>query len=282
MNYRHAFHAGNHADVFKHIILTRLIALLSRKEAPFVYLDTHAGVGIYDVHGNEASRTGEWLEGIDVLMKCPEPSDLLKDYMHVIHQLNSLHDFRYYPGSPMIAQCLLRSQDRLILNEKHTDDGALLKSNFQHDPRVSIHQRDGWLLPNALLPVPEKRALVLIDPPFEQAHEWLSCVNTMKQAIKKMRQAIVVVWYPIKDRKQLNHFYLQMKDSGVPTLLKAEFMVNQADNSLGLNGSGLLIANPPWGLLHELSSLLPFLVHSISSGKGRWSLDWLIEEASKT
>src|SRR5690606_7204683 len=199
MNYRHAFHAGNHADVLKHLLLTRLIALLSRKEAPFAYLDSHAGVGLYDLHGDQASRTGEWLEGVARLLQAEQPPALLSDYIQLLRAMNPDGVLRYYPGSPELARQLSREQDRLHLNEKHPEDGRLLKDNRKGDRRVAVHNGEGWHVPRALLPTREKRMLMLIDPPFEQLDELERCVQALAEAIGRMRQAIVAIWYPIKD-----------------------------------------------------------------------------------
>src|SRR5450830_365322 len=166
MNYRHAFHAGNHADVFKHLTLTRLIALMSRKEQPFAYLDTHAGIGLYDLQGDQANRTGEYLEGIARLWGKSDLPPLTADYMRVLHEMNPDGQLRYYPGSPGLARRLTRPQDRVLLNEKHPEDGVLLKDNMKGDRRVKVHLGEGWHVPRAMLPVQEKRALMLIVPPF--------------------------------------------------------------------------------------------------------------------
>ena len=206
MNYRHAFHAGNHADVLKHLVLSRIFALLSRKEAPFAYLDSHAGVGLYDLAGDQASRTGEWLQGIARIWQAETRPALLDDYLGVIRSLNPDGALRYYPGSPELARQLTREQDRLQLNEKHPEDGALLKDNMSGDRRVAVHRGEGWHVPRALMPTREKRVVLLIDPPFEQADELSRCVTALKEALGRMRQTIGVIWYPIKDERQLKRF----------------------------------------------------------------------------
>jgi 23S rRNA (adenine2030-N6)-methyltransferase len=183
MNYRHAFHAGNHADVFKHLTLTRLIALMSRKEQPFAYLDTHAGIGLYDLQGDQASRTGEYLEGIARLWGQPDLPALTADYMKVLHDMNPDGQLRYYPGSPELARRLTRPQDRVMLNEKHPEDGVLLKDNMAGDRRVKVHLGEGWHVARAMLPVQEKRAVMLIDPPFEQLDEMQRCAASLKEAV---------------------------------------------------------------------------------------------------
>jgi 23S rRNA (adenine2030-N6)-methyltransferase len=278
MNYRHAFHAGNHADVLKHYVLSRLIALLSRKEAPFAYLDSHAGVGLYDLQGDQASRTGEWLQGIDRLWRAEDVPDPLLDYLEVIRAINPDGVLRHYPGSPELARMLTREQDRLHLNEKHPEDGRLLKENMHGDRRVAVHLGEGWHVPRALLPTREKRALLLIDPPFEQADEQERCVQALNEAIGRMRQAVVAIWYPIKDLNQLKRFYRDLQKSAAPKLLRIELYVQSADDAQRLNGSGLVISNPPWGLEEELKQILPWLTSLLRQGQDGWRVDWLIEE----
>ncbi len=280
MNYRHAFHAGNHADVLKHYVLTRLIALLSRKEAPFAYLDSHAGIGLYDLRGDQASRTGEWLEGIARLWQASDVPDPLLDYLEVIRAMNPDGELRHYPGSPELARLLTREQDRLHLNEKHPEDGRLLKENMHGDRRVAVHLGEGWYVPRALLPTREKRALLLIDPPFEQVDEMERCAQSLSEAISRMRQAVVAIWYPIKDLRQLSRFYRDLQKSKAPKLLLVELYVHPTDEAARLNGSGLVISNPPWGLEDELKQILPWLADLLGQSQGGWRLDWLIEENS--
>ena len=281
MNYRHAFHAGNHADVLKHLVLSRLLALLAKKDAPYAYLDSHAGIGLYDLRGDQASRTGEWLDGIQRVWQADDVPALFDDYLGVIRALNPNGQLRYYPGSPEVARELSREQDRLQLNEKHPEDGLLLKANMKYDRRVAVHLGEGWHVPRALLPTEQKRAVLLIDPPFEQADELQRCAQAMKESIARMRQAVVAIWYPIKDQRQLKRFYQDLQGTGAPKLLRIELLVHAADNAdVGLNGSGLAIANPPWGLEDELRAVLPWLGQNLGQTQGGWKLDWLIEEKS--
>ncbi|WP_282281289.1 23S rRNA (adenine(2030)-N(6))-methyltransferase RlmJ [Pseudomonas sp. PS02302] len=278
MNYRHAFHAGNHADVFKHAILLRLAALLARKETPFVYLDSHSGVGRYDLAGDQASRTDEWREGIGRLWTLESAPAAFVGYREAVAALNPDGALRYYPGSPELMRQALRPQDRLLLNELHPEDGRLLKENMARDRRVAVHQKDGWLLPRALLPVPERRALLLIDPPFEKADELERCVKAIAEAIGRLRQTVIMLWYPIKDRRQLRRFHAGLQASGAPKLLNVELLIRAADDATRLNGSGLAIVNPPWGLEEELRDLLPWLAKHLAQGESSWRLDWLIAE----
>ena len=278
MNYRHAFHAGNHADVLKHLILTRLIALMARKEKPFAYIDSHAGIGLYDLKGDQASRTGEYLEGIARLWGEQELPASTADYMRVLHEMNPDGELRYYPGSPELARRLSRERERILLNEKHPEDGKLLKDNMKGDRRVAVHLGEGWHVARALLPVAEKRAVLLIDPPFEQLDEMQRCAASLKEAIGRMRQTVAAIWYPIKDQRALKRFYQDLAGSGAPKLLRVELLVHPLDTPASLNGSGLAIANPPWGLEEELRELLPWLAQKLGQTQGDWRMDWLIAE----
>lgn len=278
MNYRHAFHAGNHADVLKHWVLSRIFALLARKEAPVAYLDSHAGIGLYDLRSDQANRTGEWLQGIGRIWEAKERPSLFQDYLDSIRALNPDGKLRYYPGSPELARRLSRPQDHLYLNEKHPQDGQLLKDNMHHDARVTVHLGEGWYVPRALLPTPEKRVLLLIDPPFEQVDELSRAAQSLQEAISRVRQTIGVLWYPIKDERQLKRFYQDLSRSGAPKLLRAELWIHPTDDAERLNGSGLVISNPPWGLEEELAQVLPWLAEQLAQSQGGWRLDWLIEE----
>lgn len=278
MNYRHAYHAGNHADVLKHIVLARLFALMARKDTPFAYLDSHSGIGLYDLLGDEASRTGEWESGIGRLWERDDLPELLQDYLAVVRALNPDGGLEFYPGSPELARRLTRPQDRVMLNELHPEDGRLLKANMAGERRISVHQGDGWLLPRAFLPVSEKRGVLLIDPPFEQPDDLERCVTALDEAIGRMRQTVVAIWYPIKDRRQLKRFYQRLEKSSAPKMLRVELCVHPADTADRLNGSGLVIANPPWPLDEELRGLLPWLAQTLAQSEGSSQVDWLIAE----
>ena len=278
MNYRHAYHAGNHADVLKHIVLARIFALMARKDTPFAYLDSHSGIGLYDLLGNEASRTGEWESGIGRLWERDDLPELLQDYLEVVRALNPDGGLEFYPGSPELARRLTRPQDRVMLNELHPEDGRLLKVNMAGERRISVHQGDGWLLPRAFLPVSEKRGVLLIDPPFEQPDDLERCVTALDEAIGRMRQTVVAIWYPIKDRRQLKRFYQRLEKSSAPKMLRVELCVHPADAADRLNGSGLVIANPPWPLDEELRGLLPWLAQTLAQSEGSSQVDWLIAE----
>lgn len=276
MNYRHAYHAGNHADVLKHWLLTRCIALMQKKPAPVAYIDTHAGIGLYDLQGEEALKTDEWREGIGRLWGATQP--LLADYLHAVAELNDDDELRYYPGSPELVRCLTRSQDRLYLNEKHPADGQLLKDNMRIDRRVTVHLGEGWHVPRALLPTEEKRLLMLVDPPFEEGDDLQNSVKALEESLARMRQAVVCLWYPVKDLAQLRRFYQQLQKSSAPNLLRLELYVHAPNDAARLTGSGMVICNPPWGLEDELKHMLPWLAETLQQSEGGWRLDWLIAD----
>lgn len=277
MNYRHSFHAGNHADVLKHAVLLRVLRLMQRKATPLCYLDSHAGTALYDLQGDEASRTGEYLDGIGRLWGRDDLPELLADYRAAVARYNPDGALRLYPGSPQLAADLLRQQDRMILSELHLEDAATLREHFAGHPAVAVHQRDGYELPKAFLPVAEKRALWLLDPPFEKSDDLQRCVEGVQQAIGRMRQTVIALWYPIKDERLLRDFYRRMAEAEVPKVLRVELHVRPIDTGLGLNGSGLMLVNPPWPLWEELEQSLPWLAATLArSGPGDWRLGWLV------
>ena len=276
MNYRHSFHAGNHADVLKHAVVLRMIRLMQRKDAPLCYLDSHAGTGLYDLTGTDAGRTGEYLDGIGRLWERDDLPELLADYRDAISLYNPDGELGLYPGSPQLAAAALRAHDRLILSELHPEDAATLREHFAADDRIAVHQRDGYELPRAFLPVAEKRALWLLDPPFEKGDDLERCVAEVQAAVQRMRQTIIALWYPIKDERDLRDFYRRMGDAGLPKVLRIELGVRPMDTRLGLNGSGLMLVNPPWPLWEQLEETLPWLASALAqSGSGSWRMDWL-------
>ena len=276
MNYRHSYHAGNHADVFKHALLRQLLVLMQRKDTPLCCLDSHAGTAFYDLQGEAAGKTGEYVEGIGRLWTRDDLPLWLADYRDAVARHNPDGQLRWYPGSPQIMAELLREQDRMILSELHPEDADTLRQYFAPQAEIAVHQRDGYELPKAFLPVAEKRALWLLDPPFEKTDDLQRCVAAVQQAITRMRQTVIAIWYPIKDQRLLKDFYQSIADSGAPKALRVELNVRPADNQLGLNGSGMMLINPPWPIWEELEQVLPWLSQELAqSGGGSWRMDWL-------
>jgi 23S rRNA (adenine2030-N6)-methyltransferase len=281
VNYRHAYHAGNFADVVKHVVLTRLLDYLKQKDKAFRVIDTHAGIGRYDLSSAEAQKTGEWRGGIgrlaDVEMWAPAAA-LVAPYLDAVRALNPGGGLKKYPGSPLIVRHLMRKQDRLSAIELHPKDAARLKAEFDGDFQVRVIELDGWLALGAHLPPKEKRGLVLIDPPFEEPGEFDRLVDGLQRAHRRWPGGIYALWYPIKDRKAVIAFRKALKQSGIPKLLDIEFEIRPPSSDPSLDGSGMVVVNPPFTLEKELRILLPAL-HKILvvEQPAHWTLEWLAD-----
>ena len=262
MNYRHIYHAGNFADVLKHAVLARLIVYMQQKDKAFRVLDTHAGIGLYDLSSDEAQKTGEWADGIGRLLNA-ELSDtaerLLSPYLDQIRALNPDGGLRRYPGSPKLARMLFRPQDRLSAMELHEDDARTLARLFEGDFQVRVTELDGWLSLGAHLPPKEKRGIVLVDPPFEIEGEYPRLADGLAKAYRRFPGGTYCLWYPLKKGAPIAAFHDQLKALDIPKMLCTEMHVRSDRDHTGLTGSGLIIVNPPYTLKDELHQLLPEL-----------------------
>lgn len=279
MNYRHAYHAGNFADVVKHIILTRIVLYLQRKEQAFRVMDTHAGIGRYDLKGTEAGKTGEWVNGIGRLMEAKLDGpvmELLTPYLDIIRAENGDGQMRHYPGSPLIIRHLLRKQDRLSALELHPQDAALLAEVFEGDFQTRVTQLDGWLALGAHLPPKEKRGLILIDPPFEIGGEFDRLVEGLARAHKRFSGGTFALWYPVKDIQQVKRFTDMLSDTNIPKILRTELMIRAPSSEPRLDGTGMIIVNPPFTLEAELQIILPALSKILSDQPNAgFKVDWI-------
>jgi 23S rRNA (adenine2030-N6)-methyltransferase len=269
MNYRHAFHAGNAADVFKHVMLTRILAYLLKKETAIRYIDTHAGIGRYKLDGAEAERTGEARNGVLRLLR-EEPPAPLKALVEPYLAL--LSDPETYPGSPAIAAGMLRAQDRLSLAELHPQDHGILRKLFIRDRRIKTFHDDGYRVLNAAVPPPERRGLVLMDPPFERADDFLLLRDSLAKALAKWPTGIYAVWYPLKDLDLVERFVAAMQAMKLAKLIDITLWQDRLHERPGLPGSGLLVINPPFGLAEDAQTLLPWLAGLLATGEPSWTL----------
>lgn len=276
MNYRHLYHAGNFADVFKHLLLIKLLEKLRTKETPFCVLDTHAGIGLYDLHSENAEKTGEYKDGVKRLLEREAVPAWMISYRDILKSFNPA-DLRYYPGSPSIAQALLRSDDRLVLAELHPEDAGTLKNHFRHDKQATIHHMDGYLAMKAFLPPKEKRGLVLIDPPFEKTDEFETLVKALQLAHQRFHHGIYAIWFPIKDRLPILQFYHQLQATGIPKILAIECLLRPDNTADRLNGCGMVIINAPWKLDTEAAEWLPELTALLAPEEGSSRIEWLRE-----
>lgn len=282
MNYRHAYHAGNFADVVKHAILALCVDYLKQKPGPFRVIDTHAGIGLYDLAGIEAGKTLEWTHGIGRLLDAdapPPPEDVaaaLSPYLGVIHEMNPSGAPSRYPGSPLLVRKLLRPGDVLAANELHPADHATLAALFAGDAAVRIMNIDAWAATKALLPPKERRGLVLIDPPFEARDEFEKLAQGLADARRRFATGALLLWHPVKGPEAVRDFYAAARPLAGDKALRVELTIRAPVDETRLNGCGLLIVNPPWTLAERLRALLPFLAERLAQGRGgSWRVDAL-------
>lgn len=279
MNYLHAYHAGNHADVLKHAVLLHLINRLKRKDKPFFVLDTHAGRGQYLIQGEQARKTGEALQGIFkliVLKKLPEP---LHFYLKQVERVNPVGSLLNYPGSPLLIAQQLREHDRLACFESQRAEYDALQQLFKHDAHVQAVHGDGYQAIKALLPPPERRGLVLIDPPYEaQEMEFDHIYASLEQGLQRWPTGQFAIWYPIKQRRSLIGFFRKIAQLPCKTALLVELLVRPDNSPLRMNGSGMLIINPPFQLDTELGASLSKLVELLDDGGASHRITWLKSE----
>jgi 23S rRNA (adenine2030-N6)-methyltransferase len=280
MNYRHVYHAGNFADVFKHAILALCVEHLKLKPQPFRVIDTHAGLGVYDLAGVEAGKTLEWADGIgrlfgvDAAPLAAELGAILEPYLAVLRAVNPDGRLSVYPGSPMIVRKLMRSGDALIVNELHPADGASLEALFARDAQVKVMALDGWTALKALLPPKERRGLVLIDPPFEERDDFEKLARSVAEARRRFATGTLLLWHPVKDQKTVDAFYAAAREAAGEKALRTELLIRAPVDPTKLNGCGMLIVNPPWTLEEKLRALLPFLAERLARGDGAgWRLE---------
>jgi 23S rRNA (adenine2030-N6)-methyltransferase len=275
MNYRHSYHAGNFADVLKHSALALILRHLAKKDTAFRYLDTHAGIGAYDLAAVEPTKTGEWKTGAGALWGVKLPSDveaLLEPWRQAVEALNPDGKLRFYPGSPEIVRTHARPQDRMTLCELHPEDARELKRRYRRNDAVSVVEIDGYTALNAYVPPKERRGLVLIDPPFEEPNEFGRMAAALKKAYAKWPTGIYALWYPIKDVRETDGFIAGLGKSGIASIIAGELWIRRPNDPGVLNGSGLAIVNPPWTLEQDLSALLPALASVLgqdSHARGR-------------
>lgn len=282
MNYRHAFHAGNFADVIKHLVLVRILTYLHEKPAAFRVIDSHAGAGRYDLTGEEATRGGEWLTGIARVMQArfsQDVGELIAPYLDIVRAFNPPGKLEAYPGSPLIARALLRPQDRMVACEVAPAPRKQLIAALRRDEQARVVDLDGWTALPAFVPPNERRGLVLIDPPFEQSDEFDRLARAFAESFAKWPTGIYMLWYPVKNRRATDTLARQVAAAAAgkaagDKCLRLEFSVAPAGEGQGLVSSGLLIVNPPWTLAAELRTVLPELQKPLGQGgAGRFRLE---------
>lgn len=281
MNYRHAFHAGNFADVHKHVVLLAILARLTRKPTPLFFLDTHAGRGLYDLQSDEASRGNEWRDGIGRLHGATLVANDLQSYFRIAAAASGKtgRQFRQYAGSPLLALGALRDTDRTVFVEQQPMEARELEKSLPRRRGVSVVAGDGYASLKAYLPPKENRGLVLIDPPYEAEDEFQNVAKALQFGLERWPTGVFAAWYPLKAGGESRRFHAAMQRSGLRKLLLLDFNLRPADSPLGLNGSGMLIANPPWQLDTAMRETLDELLKLLSpDGTGNVRIEWLVGE----
>lgn len=288
MNYRHHYHAGNFADVLKHFTLVRLVRAMQRKERGFLYVDTHAGRGRYDLasaaRGDVLERKPEWPDGIGRLWSRTRLPEVLADYVGLVkdydRRLGNLDATpRFYPGSPRLVRALARPQDRLALFEKQQEEAGALRAEFARSSGVGVQSADGYAGLRGQLPPPERRVLVLIDPPFEAQDEFAQVAKAVGEALKRMPAATLAVWYPLTERARVDAFFDELAFSRLPPAFSLELTVTGPAHPMKMKGCGLLVVNPPWEIDRELAPAGSWLAEVLAQAEGgRSELRWLMPE----
>ena len=279
LSYRHAFHAGNFADVLKHSVLTLVLEYMTRKEKGFYYIDSHSGAGMYQLADEYAQKTGEYKDGIAKLIEQQDLPEAIQPYIDLVKDLNRDQDeLSLYPGSPGIARQFTRRQDSAHLFELHPTDIEHLKEYCQRWNKSHVKQSDGYQGVLGLVPPPNRRGVVLIDPPYELKEDYLKAVRTIVNAYKKFATGTYILWYPIVKRELVEQMQDAFVKSDVRNLLQVEYCQHADTQEYGMTGTGLFIVNPPWQLNSQLNKILPYLKTHLGSEESSYFVKQLIDE----
>ncbi|MFT3731677.1 MAG: 23S rRNA (adenine(2030)-N(6))-methyltransferase RlmJ [Hyphomicrobium sp.] len=270
MNYHHDYHAGNFADVLKHVVLARVITYMTQKPKPFRVIDTHAGGGIYDLEGEEAAKTAEWRDGIARIFDTDMPkdvADLLQPYLDAVRAVNGV-GLKHYPGSPLIARHLMRDDDVLVANELAEEEFQRLKQELRRAKSTTVLNIDARHAVKSLLPPKERRGLVLIDPPFEEKNEFKDLATAIDDALARFATGTYIIWYPLKDEAAADRFVAVATSRPGMEFLDVRLQVAKPFPGLGLTATGVLVLNPPFVLKAELETVMPALERHLAEGPG--------------
>lgn len=278
LSYRHSFHAGNHADVLKHLVLTLILQSLKQKEKGFFYLDTHSGVGRYSLLSAESEKTGEYLEGVARLWERTDLPEEVSLYLNEIKKINR-GKLKYYAGSPLLAVQQLRPQDRALLTELHPNDFPLLRQEFAKTENVVTKRENGFQQLKSALPPKEKRGLVLIDPPYELKEDYELVVKAIVEGYKRFATGIYAIWYPVVLRQHTKRIVRGLQETGIRKILQIELAVRPDSDQRGMTASGMIVINPPWQLENQMKKVLPYLADVlVPEGTGSWQVEWITPE----
>lgn len=278
LSYRHAFHAGNFADVLKHAVLTNVLEYMTRKDKGYTYIDSHSGAGMYQLTEEYAQKTGEYKQGIAKLINNDDIPEALEEYIALIQSFNQTEELKLYPGSPAVAKEFSRRQDSAHLFELHSTDINYLTEFCQRWSKSHVKQSDGYQGILSLLPPPSRRGVVLIDPPYELKEDYAKAVKTIISAYKKFATGTYILWYPVVKRELIDKMREQFIASDVKNVLQVEFCMQKDTDAYGMTGTGLYIVNPPWQLTQQLEAIMPYLKDKLGDSQSSYSLEQIIEE----
>ncbi|RKZ83209.1 MAG: 23S rRNA (adenine(2030)-N(6))-methyltransferase RlmJ [Gammaproteobacteria bacterium] len=276
LSYRHSFHAGNYADVIKHIVLIEILEHLIKKDSAFDYIDSHAGAGLYNLHSEHAAKLQEYTQGVGKLKTEQWPE--LATYFDILAKYNPAGKLNFYPGSPIIAQYFLRRKDRSWLYELHPKDAELLLKHAAKSRNIRVMREDGFKGLLSLLPPVSRRGLVLIDPSYEIKTDYAQVFNTIDSAYKKFPTGIYALWYPVVDRKIIDHLERKFKRSGIKKIHRYELGIAQDQFGSGMSACGMIVINPPWTLTDKMSQVFPKLVTALGGEGAFYKCDVLVGE----
>ena len=266
--YRHAFHAGNHADVLKHCVLQQILMYMNQKDKPYWVIDTHAGAGMYSLTSDYANTKSEYLDGVARLWDCDDLPPLLREYMNLIQLCNNKGDWSLYPGSPEVIRRTIRADDRMRLFELHPTDFEILQENFERDRQAKLFKSDGFASLKALLPPPTRRAVIFMDPPYEIKTDYLKVVDALEEGLARFAEGVYVVWYPILTRGDHVRMLESLRKLSEKTLNIAITVQEPDEKGFGMLGSGLFVINPPWTLKTTMATVMPYLIEKLAQYPG--------------
>lgn len=279
LSYRHIYHAGNHADILKHLVASQICRHLTKKDAPFFYLDTHAGIGLYELASDQAQLNQEYDTGISRLMERHDLPEPLEHFVEIVKELNPDGELSVYPGSPMVVNHYLRQKDKMHLCELHPNDYPLLASLFPKKRVANVVKDDGFLAVKAMLPPPQKRGFVLMDPPYEVKNDYQKVVKALEDGYKRFNQGTYAIWYPVLNRRQADDLLNAVAGTKIRNTLLLELNIRGTETKRGMAGSGMIVVNPPWTLEKEAETFLPFLRDALAEDQdAHFQLRWITPE----
>ncbi len=268
LSYRHAYHAGNHADVLKHLVVVRCVRYLRRKDRPLCYVDTHAAAGGYSLLADESQKCCEYQSGIEKLWQQNDLPESVADYRNLVAEYNQHQHLSRYPGSPWLAAKVLSKQDALWLHELHPNEAESLKATFSRDRRIKVVAGDGYQGSVALMPPPQRRGLVLIDPSYEIKSDYQQVVETLQKLHSRFATGVFALWYPVVERQRIDRLEKALCSSGIQRINLYELSIKPDHSDYGMTGSGMIIINPPWGLQQDMPQALPYLARQLGEAAG--------------